>query len=378
MFTELYQKGFIPDNFHHWDNYTFIIYALIIIYSIFISKIIERHRSYSGKINTFELYCIAILPSLILFSIRGYYVGQDTPEYYRIFENTDVRAFEDMEVGFLYLNRFLHFLLPNSQVGMFVLSQFFLIPVFSSIWKSRNYIDISISFASFFCIFYLQSFNLLRINIAAAIIVYGFKFILKNDTKKFLLTLLVAVSIHYSAISLFLPVLFYFYYQKHPKQAIIVFLIFFAISISLGSYLMNYIFIGRYLYYSDINSETSLGYMAFFEYVPVFYILYLILKKKLNATSSLDALFVSIALFGFYFRILAYYVSMAGRIYTVFMTLFVIFIPLYALLIKNKNRKLYKRFYFTYLAYLLIRLHIYFSSMLSSDGLMPYYTIFDN
>lgn len=137
-------------------------------------------------------------------------------------------------------------------------------------------------------IFYASSFNLVRQMCAASIFVYGIKYIKDRNFIKYLLFVLIAASIHASAIFL-IPV--YFIANKIYSNSILIFLL--VLSIYLGqTVVINDVsslsrFLLSYDRYVTVESpDTSSGYLTLFFNICLF--LLIIRKEKLITNCNLN------------------------------------------------------------------------------------------
>ena len=188
--------------------------------------------------ETKELYVTILLTTVILaffcqsrFSkkkVRGFYaipfvlsfvtswffyafndVGNDYEEYCFVFDMVDFSTYNSLwiEPGYALLNAFIKLFTPNSVIGIAIIKTIISVLVFIVIYDFRKHIDISVSVLAYMSLMYLDSFCMIRIHLAAAIILFALDIYINRDwTILPLVMYFVACTIHYSAVTL-LPVI---------------------------------------------------------------------------------------------------------------------------------------------------------------------------
>ena len=168
-----------------------------------------------------------------VYILRGY-VGTDQWTYRLIFDMAadvgvgEYFASSGIEKGYLFIN-YLLYRLFNGEFDNFQLVVSLLTMYFwgRGIWDNRRYVSMSMAsfmFAASY-IFLLMAADLFRIFLSAGIIFWGYKFVLRKETKKFVATILAAAIIHLSSLVL-LPFLLLLqsrtYIYRHWKKFLIV------------------------------------------------------------------------------------------------------------------------------------------------------------
>lgn len=396
MFFGYYKKKFLEgDNAinwggetisRYWDSGTLYLYCAIILFVFIIGIRIEREQKIiiksniiSGKscyrsINRQLRYIFFILLSFL--GLRHKTVGVDTIAYSNAIEETTSfsQSFHEStsEPIFKLFQYVFHLLFNNGAIGIFIYAFFTIYFIYRGLKINEHKISLFISLTTYVCLYYFQSFNLLRISLATAFIFFNFKYLLEGKFKKFALIIFIVTFIHYSTLVMFLPLGLYLIYRKHRRVAFIcmcllIIIIIYA-SVRLGDYLS---LINRYSGYIDNNdSEGHIGAMLFIDYLPCIIISFYIYRKKIkNVWADLMICFTSSALI---IRLLAYYISAAGRLHIHFICLTMLLLPYWVFYLKRTNSTYYKPMISLCIVWCLFRLHIYFSSYLAVDGIMPY------
>lgn len=390
---DIYRKAFEQTNISHfwggetrvrvWDDYTLLLYFFLVVVVLILCVYIEKHKYYLKKMPKRKIvprrqllfYPLGLL--LFFMGLRGLWVGMDTIVYSQTFESaTSLHyVFEDSSTEPLY--KLLQFLLrcffSDSHIIIFLYSVLIIYFVGLTFFRYFKYINVFIAVSAFVCIYYFQSFNLLRISVAASFIFSQMHFLLENRFKKFSLVIFLATFFHFSSIVAFMPLGVYLIYRKRKTLAISVLLVISIIVIIATHFLGDYIMLfERYSgYITDNESSRTIGFALFLDYFPCLCGIYYIFKKKLSGTWS--NLYVCYTLSALVVRLLSYFISAAGRLYFHFMPVTMLFLPYWLTYLKKRNRKLYKPMILISFVWLIVRLHLYFVGYLSADGIMPYY-----
>lgn len=92
----------------------------------------------------------------------------------------------------------------------------------------------------------------------------------------------------------------------------------------------------------------------------------------------MEDVIVAFSVVGFLIRVIAYYITIAGRLGIHFMPLYVLLVPFYINYIKHSHRRIYPFFCLFLIFYMIVRTHYYFVGYLSLDGIMPYNFIWND
>lgn len=370
MSFETYRRSFLESG-NGWDDGTMFLYMGIILLVMRFGQLAEKRCKHT---HSFWFVAAAIVLSAIL-GFRGENVGADTWQYMHSFNNALERNYwsdSNSEPGFHLLLKILRFILPNSTVFLMLISTLTIYFVFNTLWRYRSSINLLIAFSFYVGLYYFQALNLLRIYLAAAFLLWNYHYLVDKKYGKFALIVLLTSMIHYSSLVMLLPLGFLWFYQKRPKLALISVVALVMVGIPLTTQFGDLIRIARYAAYGDSNeSSRSVGVMLFFDYLPPFFFVYYALKNRIKGQWT-DML-VSLTVCGFVVRLMAYYITIAGRLSIHFMGLFVLVLPYFISYMKQRHRKLFIPVIFAILIYLAIRVHLYFVGYLAPDAIMPYY-----
>ena len=178
-------------------TYTLFIYYLLIVVVTFLNYF--NMKSTNKGIFLFISFYFLFLVASLRFDI-----GTDYINYHIIFHMIELDGDFKIEVGFLLLNKILIFFNLPFEIAIAIYS--FLTLIFIYIAIPRKYLMLFI-FLYIASNSYFQSFSLIRQSLAISIILYAIPYINKNSFFKYLIWVIIASSIHLSAI-LFLPIYF--------------------------------------------------------------------------------------------------------------------------------------------------------------------------
>lgn len=196
-----------------------IVYICAMILSIFFASMVrykgkeinlilrnKKLNILSGNINVFTAF-LSFLPLFIVSALR-YDVGQDYFfTYVPIFDSVaNTGSYENVEKGYILLNKFV-LLFTKDYSGIFILTSligcYF---IFKAIFQQSKIPAMSI-FIYVTSTFYFISMNLVRQSITISIFFYSIKFIKEKKLKSYLITILIASTIHLTAL-IFIPIYF--------------------------------------------------------------------------------------------------------------------------------------------------------------------------
>ena len=142
--------------------------------------------------------------------IRAEEVGTDTSSYVSIYENflsSDYYTwkFTHFEIGFQWLYKFMQVLHLNAQGMLFVISVLMMMGYAIFIYKNSS--DVMLSTFIFSCMFFPNSFNVMRQYLALAIAINSYQFIKEKKYFWASILIMIGVSIHMLVILAFIPLL---------------------------------------------------------------------------------------------------------------------------------------------------------------------------
>lgn len=367
---DIYHKAFNEEGGVLWEDSTLYLYIILIVAAAFIGYIADHAKV---NISNFFTFVLSFLLLFIL-GLRGRDVGIDTEVYQDSFLYAlTPNAFSDStsEPGYHFILKVLRTFFSSPELAILIFSAATIFFVMNTVWRYKNHISLFIAFSFYVGIFYFQALNLLRIYLAASFILWNYDYLIEKKYKKFAVIVLLTSLLHYSSLIMLMPLGFLWLYQKKPKMALFLIVCAFVVAVKIANHFADYLFIARYADYGDSNDVSGrIGLMLFFDYIPCFYLVYYIYKNKIRGQWS--DLLVSLSITGFFVRFIAYYITIAGRLGTHFMGLFVLILPYFTHHIKRYHRRQYIPFVSFLLIYLVVRIHFYFIGYLVTDGIMPY------
>lgn len=192
---------------------SFLLYISTIFYSSIVANSVQEKYDKRNKrklINLKYIFEIALIPILLSSFRKG--IGIDYSTYEVIFQKTQFMTVHDFvsssfgyELGNYFIIKTGYVLFGNTQ-GVFVVYSILTIMLFvSAVMYYCNRISISISVSTMLFLFYSASFNIVRQSLAIAIISYSLRYIEKRQFGKYFLFVLLATSIHSTAV-IMLPI----------------------------------------------------------------------------------------------------------------------------------------------------------------------------
>lgn len=182
----------------------FILLVLVTCPLVFIT---ERRTNQRNLI-------IPILGMMLLCGLRASFVGQDTDNYIEIYKWGSSRGMEPLFSLTVDLCKILDF---GCHFFLFVCSVLTYVPLYKYIKKkSVNPCLSALLYMVFSVFFFLNSFNVVRMMIAASFLLLALSYLEKSENKKFTFYVLIATGFHYSSI-LVLPFFFLVKYIGNLK-----------------------------------------------------------------------------------------------------------------------------------------------------------------
>lgn len=220
-----------------------------------------------------------LLIFIIIFSGLRFQIGWDYDTYTKLFFRTDELA--DIEPSWRFLILFFNYTTGNAQTLFFLSSIIIYSLLIAFIYKYSSSPLLSVLIFICFPLYYGESLSCIRQYIAVVFFLLSYKFLLKRNFLKFLLTNAIGISFHYSTV-IVIPI--YFIVHKHISNRILILLI-------IGSFflyaLIIYFFPGfellqKYSLYMDEGIEvgSSSGIDVIIRYLLI--IALLLSRKKLD------------------------------------------------------------------------------------------------
>lgn len=328
------------------------------------------------------IICSFFIMAVIL-GLRGNNVGEDTKHFLRVFEysknvtwktaltsGTDVvynRVYNvdlSIEVGYLVLNKIIHFFTDN---GQWVLISCAIV----TCWLIGKFIydnteDVFMATYIFMCeSLYMHSFNLMRQLLALSIGIQAYTYLKKNNYKKAIGCILIAFLFHKSSIILFILIpLFLIKNNKKSIKYIVISSI--AINFMIPMlYQILYIFIPRYSNYLKVNHwGASVNGKILLWLIEIGICIFICSRKKINDKETF--VIISCAIIYLALEFMGLNISMFQRMALFFSTFLMFLFPIFSRYFYKTTKVLYKLILLTILT-------ISFISYAGSDTRVYYF-----
>lgn len=309
-------------------NIFYINFISLFLYWI-VSKMFKNEK-YKNLI--FFLY---ILQLIFMVGLRSDGIGIDTDRYSRHFYSvSQISNIKNLlsysnEIGYVFVQKIFSTIINNFDYFKLFIG----IITFTSYYKFITKYSKS-SFLSIFLFitlgFYEFQFSGIRQSIALAIGLWTFHYSIEQDFKKFLITLLIATSIHLSAIIL-LPIYFLYKFRYTLYNAIfyilsVLILIVFRYRIGDYATKIYYKFKRGIDYTSSYGISEGIGGLAIFMLLILIFI-FIFDKSKINKSSNNIPILFNILSIGFIVQIFSSFSYLFTRLNFYYMIFIIILIP---------------------------------------------------
>lgn len=356
--------------------YSAIFYSFVLVFSVlfaFAAQIVKN------KITSKIMMLMVVLILSLTAGFRDSTVGIDTEAYIRIIQSTSPfysgeLYYKYVDIGFQILVKLLLQLLSDPHYVLFCVSLITNALIISTIWQLKDKISFSISIFIYITFFYFETFNILRQWLAIAIIFFAFRYLIRSKYVFFTTFVLIASTIHLSAIiaMVFIPIHVLVEKKSNIKIKIIGILI--TLAMTIAFIIFGYeILIGKYIHYlSNIGFYNgNLGLLFLVRLALLVFAVFLYLKRDFTFNDIVfQKLIISISVFGLFISVFSYMYLYAGRIAT-YATSFQIL--LYSMMNKTKSLSLIIKFIIIPLG-----LYLFYTGLVhSTHGQMPYKVFFE-
>lgn len=316
-------------------------------------------------------------------------VGTDLSTYLKIYNTASISLMlEDVfvEPGFRFLCILIKCVVSDAYIGVGLIKTITLLLIFYSGYKLREQIHMGFFIVAYTILFYFESFNLIRISLAAALILLAWVLFGEQKPIKSLFLIILAISVHYSAI-IAIPVILLFPFVRKEKSHIIiaVMLVFTLLAIIFAPMIINWLvanvpFLNKYENY--LQGSGTVGIMQFIFYVPVAAVCLYWRGTKENEGFNKTAL--CIAGWGLLVALLGYNYGMIARMNVYFGYNFMVLIPLFMQKLRQRQCNCIKleideRYKLSYdltwlivCAYFLIRFVLDIAGYMEGSGIYPF------
>lgn len=306
----------------------------------FICGIVSSILLYLYKMNEKnKMFLFFSFLILFLLSAFRYGIGVDYLKIYvKIFNLLAQGNDYDWDIGAIIICKIIQ-IFSQDYVYFFVITSFItLFLLFKAIVK---YFELSPICLLLFVISgeYIASFNIVRQYLALAIFVYGIQYILKNDIKKYILTIVIATLFHSSAIIL-LPIYFLNKIKIKRLYQWYILLIIIIISPLLSKIFYTLLSLSKYNVYMSREAYSTAD--PTYSELITFSIVYIIAMFFYNTCKNDEKynLFLNMLLVGLCIALLSFKIILAYRIILYFKIISVFMCVRILELLKIKNNKL--------------------------------------
>lgn len=372
---------------------TLMLYMVVIFISFllaFKSQRMVQEKNIIYRTNKLLFIFSFIIPWFFL-SFAG--MSNDYEEYKHIYTVVEWNNFNKIwiEPGYAFINLLIKTFIDTPEYGIIIIKTISISLVFKTIYDYKERIPLGLAVLGYLSSYYLDSFCMVRIHLAAGLILYAWaRYDLKNNIISSFILLLVAISVHYSAFIVIFCICGYIYCMQKKKFS---FLRFFQLCLSLLlsipfiEYFFNYLIYKVTILtkygnkYKFITNSGGTGLFQIFFHMPLIFIFHQ-LQKRIKFTGNNDQKTCTIgcilAIFSFYFMYLGYKIEVINRTFVYFMYLWIITIPLfYRVRLEQKIRDSYL-IYILILTLFLIKLYVYINSdSLTSSGINKFYFLWE-
>lgn len=322
------------------QDLTILLYLGIMLSSTALAFASQRIRLVNG-INTtvyFNKFLFSLSFIIACFFIAFTNIGVDYDNYYYIVRQESWQSFRSIfsvEPGFGLMCVLLkQFISTDAHVVLFIFKSLSILFAFWAIYLTRNRIVVGYAVAAYMGLAYLPSFYLMSMSLVVGIILVAMAYY--AITRKYFLTFflaLIAAQLH-NAVYLFIPtIMILFLLEKGknlstPIKAIVIlaYIVFGVFAGQIFTIAQSSISSFHYSGYGN-NVFSGSGVMIFCLYVPLFFLLYLIVDKKYKVSEiQRNGLFV-FTLSSLFFNVLSYRFLVVERMEFLLLSLYIFFIP---------------------------------------------------
>ena len=272
---------------------TLLILA-VLVYAARNQRVVEGvpsgiDQSWKYEINK-NIYIVFAIILIVVSGIRFGFIDTYAYKEMYVLSRNDLEYVNsapwDVEAGWLYICYYLNFLFANPHTILFVSAIIINYAYVSSI--KRYSVDPVVSLLMYFCIIYMDTNNGIRQMVAAAVIIIGYRLLLKRKLSAYILytaVALLAMQLHESAVFAFIVVLII---AGKPLNFRICLFILLGIVFSIAPDLVNSIFgemfsDSKYLDYLELSVGMTIWRALVVGIVPtVLAIIYYFKQKKMN------------------------------------------------------------------------------------------------
>lgn len=286
------------------------------------------------------IYSFFILLFLLFFStLRFPKYDTDTYNYFRLFDEINSSFYQvkftlKPECGYIAFNKIIGYFTTNHQIFLLLINIFVLCTIFKFLNKYSKNVWFSVLLFVFLG-YFDSTMTLIRFNIALAITLFSYQYLLEKKFFNFLFCVFIASLFHLSAWIFTISYIFILCKNKLlSNQKYFLFLLSLFILFFFIDYLIH-AFLGFFQFYSSYENNKTFGVQSSMKLAPILEFLTIlsitifahILLKKRQQQSNIDILFFYLALIACYFTMLSFIFTPIGRIGKYFSIGTIVLIP---------------------------------------------------
>lgn len=329
------------------------------------------------------LYFLLIGYLFIISAIR-YNVGQDYQHWIEVYNWIDngIEAGGYVETGYKYLNIIIQSIPIFNVYWLFVLTSAIIIFGFGYFIKKNTKDDYL--FLSLFLFIgtgvFFASLNLVRQYLSIVIVLYGLKYLYKKEYIKYVVMIVIASLFHTSALIMIAFMIFYYFFKnnRYNKVLIVLYIIslfFIVIDIRQIIHYFSFLIPERWIWYLESDYLNSRNYSAMLKQLaPNLMFLFLLFNKNKIEESKKNDLFFLMFFINVFITNCFYGIMVLVRFSYYFDISLIFIIPIICEIIKD-NKFLNILGNFTIWGYY-FSLTVVTIFIMNGHGVMPYQTIF--
>lgn len=310
------------ENLKEFDGKTLILYICIVFFASILGYFYQKPPFLKKNKIIYFVASFAFVAFFAMFNTIG--VDKDYG-YKPLYSLPDKEILNSgMEFGFNLLTIFLKHISDSFTFYVATISFVTIALFYISFYKFRKRINVGLAILIFTCLFYFQQFNLMRIYLASGILLLGFIYLIRRKELRFLILLLITISIHYSAIfALLVYIIYKVLYRSGKLDMIIIYRNYFIllivsfVAIIVMSQIIplfkniDYPFFAKVAKYYTKDIQFKIGFGFIFNILPYLFIFALFGKgyfSKRMKTIILSYFFMIVIV-----NFLAYSIPVIGR-----------------------------------------------------------------
>ena len=371
------------------EQSTLLLYiTIIVITSILGSCTQNRFMTIGVDLKVFKKvpFIFSFFISWFFFAFAG--MSNDYLEYQHIFNVSQFNNFRNLwiEPGFALLNAIIKIFVSDPKVAIVFIKTIILILVYKVVYDYRHKVPVGMAILAYMCMAYLDAFCMIRIHLAAAIVLFAVD-LYDNFDKKIIsvLLILLAMSIHYSTFIFLFAVVSFLICIKRNRVSVLFYLTFLVIifvsrfvAVPIINYLTSNVpILMKYgaKYTSIIKSGSGIvQYLLHIPFLYIFYALWNHINDRKRSDNRMLLIGLIMAPFSLFFGTMGYTFEVIGRSFVFFLYIWMFVLPRYYAIQREEHKKDWLLVGSLICILLFFRLFIYLQSgSLESSGIMNYY-----